>query len=153
MKFPIVIHNLQIIKNIRSDSGNGLPFTNAPPSWLTPECPKSGWKWSSENSKEKKIPKLICEFVRCVEFTFILVEWIFRSMFHFYFALVHLLSLGTGRDDDGIGYIMNHLSVYVCNGFFICSFGRKIMWKYFSLSLRSCFWSTVSVLDIAVHDL
>ena len=35
-----------------------------------------------------------------VEFTFILVEWIFRSMFHFYFALVHLLSLGTARDDD-----------------------------------------------------
>ena len=49
-------HNLRIIKNIRSDSGNGLPLTNAPPSWLTPECPKSGWKWSSENSKRKKIP-------------------------------------------------------------------------------------------------
>ena len=85
-------------KNIRSDSGNGLPLTNAPPSWLTPECPKSGWKWSSENSKRKNWNSKLM-FVG-VEFTFILVEWIFRSMFHFYFALVHLLSLGTARDDD-----------------------------------------------------
>ena len=122
-------HNLRIIKNIRSDSGNGLPFTNAPPSWLTPECPKSGWKWSSENSKRKKIPN----WSVCWCGIYLYFGWVDLQVdvpFLFRFSALVIV-----RDRSkwwcGIGYIMNHLSVYVCNGFFICSFGRKIMWKYF----------------------
>ena len=42
------------VHKTRSDSGNGRPLTKAPPSWLTPEWPRSGWNGSNEKSKKKR---------------------------------------------------------------------------------------------------